>query len=513
MRNVIIGIDIGTSSVKLRACTEEGVMLSDAVRAYLTQHPLEGWAEQDPESWWQALVEGMRELTSHLAGKKVRVAGLGLTGHMHSFVLLDKRGRVVRPCVTWMDSRARDLIPKVSKTLKESGLQERILNNPAPGLTLLPLLWLMEHEKNKMEDLILNQGTLLFVKDYIRFRLTGEIAGDLTDASGSLLLDIPSRRWSEQVCRQFGIPLSILPRILNSDDVAGRLVPQAAETLNLPAGIPVAAGAGDQLAAALATGVLVPGRIQLMLGTGAQAGIPIQQYKRRYPDFLNVFCHIREGWLQGSVQNAGSALHWVCQALAADWDELWKASTTRFEDAPIFLPYLTGERSPILDPTALGSWFNLRLSTDRKRLLYSALEGVAWSIGSTVKGLIEEAGLSIDSVEIRCSGGGSSQPVYVRLISDFLGLPLTILDSQGASVNGAVALGAVAAGFVSNLQEAAQRFGLAILDRVEPDVEKGRILQERFAQFTVLRDSYLKNLMLMSRSTVKSEALTYQNFG
>ncbi|GAB6090591.1 xylulokinase [Spirochaeta dissipatitropha] len=492
MNKILLGIDLGTSSVKVRAVSEDGNIIGQESRGYPTLHPHDGWAEQNPEDWWTATIDACTAVLEPVDTSRNQIAGIGLSGQMHSFVILNKNGIPERPGITWMDVRARNMIPRVCQKIEEYNLSSEMQNQPAAGLTLLPLLWLQSHEPGILQA---DKGqTLLFVKDYIKFKLTGALSTESTDASASLLFDLENRCWSEKILQAFHIPIEILPKVRESGDCAGFLTQDAAQSLGIPPGIPVAQGAGDQQSAALATGVIAPGEVQLMLGTGAQVLTPISHYDTNFPAYLNIFSHVTGRLAQGSVQNAGSAMNWVNQQLGAEWNDISLAADERFAQAPYFLPYLTGERAPIMNSSAMGAWLDLRLSTSKEQLLYSAIEGVSFSIVQSVQGVLETARRQSDHIEIRCSGGGSSQTPFVQLISDTLGEPLTILDNHGASVTGAVILGAIAAGLTTDFKSGFSSFGLHQVGYIEPKPDAAAPMRERLGRFIQLQEAYLETI-------------------
>jgi len=485
--------------VKVCITDTNGRTLGESGERYETYAPRVGWAEQDPEEWMKssqrAYLRAMDAADSS-AGERVTVHGIGVTGQMHSFVLLDAEGNVLRPAITWLDSRARDLVPEITERLQRAGLYQKIANKVAPGLTLSPLVWLAKNEPDVLE----RASTLLIPKDYLRYRLTGERWGDPTDASATLLFDVAERRWLPEVCELFGISPAILPELLNTWEVAGQVQEQVQSEWRCEHRTVVAAGAADQQAGALATGVITPGQVQFMIGTGSQIASPTDRTDHKLDGSLNFFCHHTNWLLQGSLQNAGSALTWVEQVLNADISEiLSSAGEQNADDSPFFLPYLTGERTPIMDEKATGSWLKLRQGNTRRDLMYSAIEGVVFSMCDAFEAIAHTLHLESDA-EIRAGGGGTKAPAYIQLVSDALGRPLSILPDASSSAIGAAILAGVAAGDFASIGEGSTALGLRSLRTTEPDKSRHERLLERRGERTLLRDSQLASNKLASNS-------------
>ena len=460
-----LGIDLGTSSIKVLALSSDGSVLAEATAAYPTDTPRPGWAEQDPAAWWAAAGAASRAVVARLPDG-VEVVGVGLSGQMHTFVLSDGDGAPVRPAVTWMDTRAGALLEDVRRTIGEAGLAAELGNPVVLGLSLPPLVWLAEHES----DVLRRATWFLGAKDWLRMRMTGAAGAEPTDASATLLFDVPGRRWSRATCEAFGIPTRLLPPLGASGARAGALASEAARHLGLPVGVPVAFGAGDQQAAAVGTGTVRPGQMQLMVGTGAQAlavrAAPVVDAAGR----LHAFAHV-EGWLsQASVNNAGAALDWARGVLGLAWAELYATlSDPALDDAPLFLPYLTGERTPLMKGHARGAWLGLAPEHGRRHLARAAVEGVVASIADGVATLLEAG---TPEGPVRASGGGLREPAFAQALADAIGHPLDVLASSAASAVGAALLGGVAAGVYADLGDAAAHAPLAVAATFAPRAER-----------------------------------------
>ncbi len=487
--DILLGIDVGTSSVKTVAVDLRGRVVAESQRNYTLKHPQPGWAELHPHEWWDQTIDAVREVVNSVLAREARlqVLGLGLTGQMHSLVLLDANGSPVRPAITWLDSRARSVLSALTEKLAAAGFLERIKNQPAPGLTVSMLVWLARHEPEVLE----RAKTLLLPKDYIRYRLTGELVSDFTDASSTLLFDTLSRTWFGEAAELLGIPTHLFPPLRDTYAPGSAVRP---EVLGLPSAhpeIPVATGCSDQQAAALTTGVILPGAVQLMLGTGAQVLAPVDTTELDTIRTLNFFAH-HYGWIvQGSVQNAGSALSWAMKALGADWDEVAAVtSIPTAKDDPYFLPYLSGERTPIMDPNATGAWVRLRPDVERTDLLRTCMEGIVFGITDAVEAVLDVLRWQ-GPLEIRVSGGGIRLRSYVQMICDALGQPLSILSEANATGIGAAMLGGVAGRQFRDLDDGFAALGARVEDSLAPDAERHQQLGERRAALRPIREAYL----------------------
>ncbi len=438
-RRVLIGLDLGTSSLKALALTPTGVRVAEAEAAYPTATPQAGWAEQAPDDWWRAAGVACRALMAR-CGDDADVLGVGLSGQMHTFVLAREDGRPVRPAITWLDTRAGPGLGAVAATIDAAGLAAELANPAVLGLTLPPLTWLRDHEPEALRG----ARYLLLAKDHLRHRLTGTFGSEPTDASATLLFDVPRRTWSTATWDAFGLPVDLMPPLGEPGAVAGALTDAAAEHLGLPPGVPVAYGAGDQQAAALGTGTIAPGQRQLMVGTGAQALVVTSSPGTADRGELHTFCHV-DGWLsQASVQSAGAALTWARSVLGLGWGALVATLVDpSLDDAPTFLPYLSGERTPLMKGYARGAWLGLAPHHGRRHLARAAVEGVIGAIAAGVAAL-PDAGAPGSSLPT--AGGGVRDARFAQALADATGRRLEVLRAPSASARGAAWLGGVAAG-------------------------------------------------------------------
>jgi xylulokinase len=444
--NVIctLGLDLGTSSAKAVVTDTGGSVLAQASAGYAVTSAAAGYAESEPAEWWNAVTTCAREAV-HTAG--TRPTAIGLSGQMHGLVLASVGGQALRSALLWADSRATGAL-RAYRRLGPAALA-RLANPLAPGMTGPLLIWVAEHEP----DTYRNARWALAPKDWLRARLTGEVHAEPSDASASLLYDVPGDRWDLEVVRALGLDAGLLAPLLPSAGApAGHLTAAAGAELGLPAGLPVAAGAGDTAAAALGSGI-GPGEIQVTVGTGAQVIRPLAAPASRADAGVNLYRSATpHGWYQmGATLSAGLSLNWVREVMNASWAELY-ASADRPGQAhdPIFVPHLSGERTPYSDPALRGSWTALSLADDRTSLLRCALEGTAFAIRDALDALIGEP-LSGEQgpPRLRLAGGGTLAAGWRQLLADVLGLPLYAVDVPAASGRGAALLGAHAAGLLS----------------------------------------------------------------
>jgi xylulokinase len=425
----VFGLDVGTSGVKGLALDEQGNVLAAAEAGYPFATPRPGWAEQDPEDWWRA-AEGVLARLRAAAGAP---QGIGLSGQMHGLVALDSADRVLRPAIIWNDQRTAEECREIEQTLGLARLAELTGNRALTSFTAPKLLWLRNHEPGVFARI----ARIALPKDYVRLRLCGEHATDVADASGTLLLDVARRRWSEEMLDALAFERAWLPRLLESDEVSGT-------TLD---GVPVAAGGGDQAAGALGAGVDRPGPVSLVLGTSGVVFAALERYAADRQVRVQTFCHAIPGtWhAMGVTLSAAGSLRWLQSILGADYDTLtveasaWAPAT----EGLVFLPYLAGERTPHDDPGARGSFTGLSLRHDRGALVRALLEGVAFGLRDSLD-LI--AALGRRPALGRVSGGGARSEEWLRIVASVLELPLQRVAVQDAAAFGAALLGGVAAG-------------------------------------------------------------------
>ena len=441
---MLLGLDLGTSSVKALLMAEGGAVLGEGSATYAVRTPRPGWAESTPEDWWTAVLEATGAAVGRLGAE---VTSLGLSGQMHGVILVDELGLPLRPAVIWADARSGAELAAYRGLDEDLG--RRLANPPAVGMAGPSLLWLRDQEP----DAYTSARWALQPKDWLRMRMTGEAATEPSDASATLLYDLLADDWSYAVAEDLGLRTELLAPLVPSSCVAGTLEGGAAGDLGLREGLPVAAGAADTAAAMLGTGLVRPGPVQLTVGTGGQVVTPKEEPE---PDPYGR-THLYRAALPGlwysmaAVQNAGLALEWVRKVLDVSWKEVYEEA---FAVPPgsggvTFLPYLSGERTPRFDPGARGVWTGLGLDHTRGHLLRAALEGVAFALREALETLED---LGTIAPELRLAGGGtgggSGEP-WRQLLADVLGRPLWLLPgeiSSVASARGAAFLAGLASG-------------------------------------------------------------------
>ncbi|MGD0273296.1 MAG: xylulokinase [Gaiellaceae bacterium] len=470
---VLVGIDVGTTGVKGVAITVGGEVAARAEAGYELSIPRPGWAEQDPEDWWRASELVLTSLTQQLEGER-GVAGVGLSGQMHGLVCLDAERRVLRPAILWNDQRTGEECAEIERLIGLERLIELTGNRALPGFTAPKLLWLRRHEP----DVYARIRHVLLPKDYVRLRLTGELAIDAADASGTLLFDVARRAWSEEVLQALEIPVEWLPRVLESPEVSGQT----------PAGVPVAAGAGDQQAGALGVGVVRPGPLSVVLGTSGVVFAALDRYACDREARVHAFCHAVPGvWeAMGVMLSAAGSLRWLRDALVpgADYEELiaeaahWQPGA----EGLLFLPYLQGERTPHADPLARGAFTGLSLVHDRGALVRAVLEGVAYGLRDSLELLRE---LDVAPATGRVSGGGARSRLWLEIVASVLGLPLELTAVEEGAAYGAALLGGVAGDVFPDAGEAVESC-VRVSDRVEPNPDWQEPYERGYARFRSL---------------------------
>jgi xylulokinase len=472
----VVGLDVGTTGVKAIAISPDGEVLRRAERGYPLSMPRPGWSEQDPEDWWRAAEAALAEVS---AGREV--AGIGLSGQMHGLVVLDDADRVIRPAILWNDQRT---VVECAEIEQRVGLDRLIAltgNRALTGFTAPKLLWLRRHERDSYARI----SHVLLPKDYVRLRLTGERAMDVADASGTLLLDVAARRWSTTVVGALDLPEAWLPPLLESPHVAGRT----------PAGVAVAAGAGDQPAAALGVGIDVPGPLSVVLGTSGVVLAALPRYQADPEARVHAFCHaVPEAWqAMGVMLSAAGSLQWFRDALApaVPFSELvaeaerWPPGT----DGLVFLPYLAGERTPHADPDARGAFSGLELRHDRGALVRAVLEGVAFGLRDSFE-LLRALGVAAERG--RVSGGGARGRLWLEIVASTLAIPLELTAVEEGSAFGAAMLGGVAGGVFGDVHEAVSRC-VRVRETIDPRPDWVEAYDSRYPRYRSLYPALKEN--------------------
>ena len=485
-RESLLGIDLGTTGVKaVLFDAGDGTPLAAAFVPYPLSHPQPGWAEQEPRDWWTATVEAIHvclDAGTRLGAPARLVRGLGLSGQMHGVVLLDSDGEVLRPAIIWADQRSEAECRQITEAVGSERLIELVSNPALTGFSLPKLLWIRNHEP----EVFARARTMLLPKDYIRYRLTGIRALEISDAAGTCLFDVKGSHWSSEVLAALNLDPSLLPEVVASDTTAGTLTGPVAELLHLPPDTKVAGGGADNACGAVGNGVVRSGRALLSIGTSgvvlAHAETPVVDRSGPVPR-VHTFNHaVPNAWyMMGVTQAAGLSLRWVRDNLGLperaveQWSNLdaYDLLDAEAEAAPpgsaglLFLPYLQGERTPHLDARARGGWIGLTASHRRNHLIRAVLEGVAYSLRDCFD-IILRQGLPIE--QVRATGGGAKSRLWRQIISDVLGLELVTTSNAEGPAFGAAVLAGVAAGVYPSVVQACDAL-VRVADRTSPRAE------------------------------------------
>lgn len=456
-----LGIDVGTSGTKTLLIDTDGKVIAEANAIYPLHQPKPGWTEQDPEDWWNATVKTVRQVVQTANLKPTDVRAIGLSGQMHGSVFLDKHDRVIRPALLWNDQRTAAECDEIHSLAGGRKALIKMVANPAlTGFQAPKILWLRNHEKRNFDKLV----KVLLPKDDIRRRLIGDDVTEVSDASGTLLLDVVNRKWSNQLLGKLDLDMELLPRLVESDEVTGTLTPQAAKLLGLSTECKVVGGAGDCAAGAIGNGVVQSGILSTSIGTSGVMFVHSDQPQYDSAGRLHTFCHAVNGkWhMMGVNLNSGGSLQWwidsVIQGLAGVPDnQRYSAATSEAAKVEsgsqglLFLPYLNGERTPHADPHARGSFVGLNLSHTRGHLTRAVMEGVTFALRDSLS-IIQD--LDVPVKQIRASGGGSKNPLWRQMQADVFGKKITTLEVEQGAAYGVALLAAVGDGVYPSIQSA-----------------------------------------------------------
>jgi xylulokinase len=476
---VAVGVDVGTTGVRGVAVDELGAVVASATSGYEFRTPQPLWTEQDPEDWWR----GTQAVLGRLAGELgSRIAGIGLTGQMHGSVFLDSAGEVIRPALLWNDQRTGKQCAEITERVGADRLRQ-VTGNPAlTGFQAPKVLWLRDEEP----ECYARVAHVLLPKDYVRLRLTRELATDASDAAGTLFLDLRERRWSDAILDALEIPESWLPTVCESPETAGAVPADVATALGMQPRINVAAGGGDNAAAAVGTGIVHNGVLSSSIGT---SGVLFARTETATPDpsgRIHAFCHAVPGkcCLLGVTLSAGGSLRWWRDVTGLSYDTLVgeAESISPGAEGLIFLPYLTGERTPHLDPEARGVFFGLTARHTRAHLTRALLEGVLFSLRDALEVMRE---LGVRPTTVVATGGGSASPIWLRLQADVYNTEIRRTVIHEGAAYGAALLGHVAAGTFASVNEAVQVVR-TMQDAIEPDPRAARTYDSSFELYRAL---------------------------
>ncbi|MCL2704458.1 MAG: xylulokinase [Defluviitaleaceae bacterium] len=457
-----LGIDVGTSGTKALIMDESGRVLCTATEGYAVDMPQNGWAEQHPGIWWEAAIGAVRGVLKNAEYVK-GLKAVGLTGQMHGLAMLDKKGDVIRPALLWCDQRTGDQCRQITEAVGEKRLIELTANPALTGFTSPKILWVRENEPENYAKC----ASIMLPKDYIRYKLTGDNAGDMSDASGTGLLDVPRRCWSDEVLDKLNIDKGLLGKLYESCEVTGQISEAAARETGLPAGLPVVAGAGDNAAAAIGTGVARDGRAFVTIGSSGVVFAHTSVMKLDPAGRAHAFCAAVPGeWhVMGVSLAAGMSLQWLrnqalsnlCEQAAKEGRDVYDIMSGLAARSPIgsnrliFLPYLNGERTPHKDPDCRGVFFGLSASHTQNDLIRAVMEGVSFA-GKDSLDIIREMGIGVK--DITACGGGGGSAFWRGMLADVFGIPVAAAQSQEGPALGAAILAAVGAGVFKSVPAA-----------------------------------------------------------
>ena len=472
-----LGIDVGTSGTKAIVLDGTGAVLGTGSGGHEPDAPQPGWSEQDPEAWWPSSVSAIGAACRNAGVEAASIDAVGVTGQMHGLVALDAAGVPVRPAILWNDGRSQPQCRAVEERLGIEHLVAACGNRMLPGFTAPKLLWMREHEPEAYARI----ATVLLPKDWIRFRLSGEMVMDVSDASGTAVFDCARRTWSDDLLTELELPRSWWPHAAEGPEVVATISATAASETGLRSGIPIVAGAGDQAASAIGTGLVAEGRVGTTLGTSGVVFAPTDAWRSTPDGRLHAFCHAVPGrWhLMGVMLSGAGSLDWFRNAIVPDIDE--QAGDDAFPrieamanevpagaDRLLFLPYLSGERTPWPDADARGAFIGLDLRHDRRHLARAVFEGVTHGLAQCLD-LIRSTGVGPRTVTL--SGGGAKSELWRRTCADLFGTPVTTTSTTEATACGAAILAAVGAGAFASVEDACASVSKE-KDRIEPGPDR-----------------------------------------
>ena len=482
-----IGVDLGTSAVKLLLMEADGTIRNVVSKEYPLYFPHPGWSEQKPEDWWNAVVEGIQDLVPEETREKV--AGMSFGGQMHGLVMLDENDEVIRPAILWNDGRTGKETNYLNEVIGKDKLSEYTANIAFAGFTAPKILWVKENEPENFARI----SKIMLPKDYLAYRLTGTFCTDVSDASGMLIFDVKNKCWSEEMLKICGIRKDQVAQIYESYECVGTLKPEVAALLHLPENVKVAAGAGDNAAAAVGTGTVGDGQCNISLGTSGTIFVSSEEFCVDSNNALHAFAHADGKYhLMGCMLSAASCNKWWMDEIIGTKDYAGEQEkiTKLGENHVFFLPYLMGERSPHNNPDARGTFIGMSMDTTRADMTQAVLEGVAFAIRDSFE-IARSLGIPITRTKI--CGGGAKSPLWRKIVANVLGIPVDIMKSEEGPGLGGAMLAAVVCGEYTSVEDAASHI-VKVVDTVEPDPDLVKKYDEKYQKFAkiypALKDIY-----------------------
>ncbi len=484
-----IGVDLGTSAVKLLLMEGSGRIVKIASREYPLYFPHPGWSEQKPEDWWSNVLEGIKELTAEC--DKSQVAGISFGGQMHGLVILDENDNVIRPAILWNDGRTQKETDYLNNVIGKDKLVELTANIAFAGFTAPKILWVKENEPENFKKI----AKIMLPKDFLAYKMSGTFCTDVSDASGMLLLDVKNRTWSKEMLDICGVSEAQMPKLFESYEVVGTLKPDVAAELGLSTNVKIVAGAGDNAAAAVGTGTVGDGRCNISLGTSGTVFISSRTFEKNDNPAIHLFDHADGTYhLMGCMLSAASCNKWWMEDIIgtkAFADEQKAITDDKLGNNHVyFLPYLMGERSPHNNPDARGAFIGMSMDSTRADMTQAVLEGVAFGLRDSVE-VARKLGIKLERTKI--CGGGAKSPLWKKIIANVMNLKVDVIESEEGPGYGGAILAAVACGEYASVEEAASKL-VKVIDTVEPDPAIAARYEEQYRKFVkmypALKDIY-----------------------
>ena len=474
-----IGIDLGTSSVKILLMAKDGRIVDEVTQEYPVYYPKTNWAEQIPEDWWQGTLNALKILINKNQAVKAEIKGIGFSGQMHGMVALDADGKVLTPAIIWCDQRTADECEEITAYFGQEKLSELVGNKALTGFTAPKILWIKKHFPEIFEKVAM----YLLPKDYINYRLSGDYATDFSDASGMLLLDVKNKCYSKPILDYIGITEQQLPGLHESYEVTGKLSDELKAELGLSQDIIIVGGAGDQAAGAIGTGTVSEGVVSVTLGTSGVVFAAHDQYKLDAQNRLHAFCHASGRYhSMGVMLSAANCLKWWTDQVAiTDIEVALEEIDDQITDT-VFLPYLMGERTPYADPNARGTFVGMDMNTSRKEMTKAVLEGVTFGLKDSLD-ILKDMAIPVD--EIRVIGGGAKSIKWRHILADIFGHKIVGINTNQGGALGAAILAAVGDQVFTSVDEATKAI-IKTVDAVEPDLKKHAIYLEKHKKYQAL---------------------------
>ncbi len=471
-----IGVDLGTSAVKLLLMDEMGTIEKIVSKEYPLYFPKPGWSEQNPEDWLAQTLEGIKELTSGC--EKDQVAGIGFGGQMHGLVALDQEDRVIRPAILWNDGRTGEETDYLNQVIGKERLSGCTANIAFAGFTAPKILWMKKHEPENFARIC----RIMLPKDYIAYKLSGSFCTDVSDASGMLLLDVKNRCWSKEMLEICGIREEQLPKLYESSQAVGTLRPELAEELGLPETVKIIAGAGDNAAAAVGTGTVGEGMCNISLGTSGTIFISSREFRVDDNNALHAFAHADGHYhLMGCMLSAASCNKWWSEEILKTADFAGEQADIEKlgENRVFYLPYLMGERSPHNNPDARAMFIGMSMDTTRADMTQAVLEGVAFGLRDSLE-VAKSLGIKLERTKI--CGGGAKSPLWKRIIANVMNLKVDVIESEEGPALGGAMLAAVGCGVYPSVEAIARKL-VKVVETIEPEPELAAKYEERYQEF------------------------------